>query len=271
MNHPHRRAVCIAPAKINLGLRILERRPDGFHSIETVFQTLGLGDEIEVLDDGRAGFSCDLPGLQPEKNLAFQARSLFAAVVPAAAKVSLKIAKHIPAGGGLGGGSSDAAAVLLLLSGLFPEARLDLDTLALRLGSDVPFFLHPPTAHATGRGEILIPIPNIPLPKITLILPPFGCSTPAVFQALTAAERGPRQAMGARAWSELWQQNPRLALHNDLSAPARRVEPRMQILHDWLAQQPYPSAMSGSGSTCYVLGPVTTPPPLEGVRILTLP
>lgn len=270
MNHPHRRAVCIAPAKINLGLRVLERRPDGFHSIETVFQTLNLGDEIEVTDDGRAGFCCDLPGLSPEKNLAFQARTLFSHIVPAAAQVSLRISKHIPAGGGLGGGSSDAAAVLRLLRDLFPEPRLDLAPLALRLGSDVPFFLHSGTAHATGRGEILTPIPNIPLPIITLLLPPFGCSTPAVFQALTTAERGPRPAMGAKAWSELWKQNPRLALQNDLSAPARRVEPRMKVLHDWLEQQPHPAAMSGSGSTCYVLGPVEKPPPLEGVRLLTL-
>lgn len=270
MNYRLRRAVCIAPAKINLGLRILERRPDGFHSIETVFQTLRLGDEVEVIDDGRAGFSCDLPGLTPEKNLAFQARSLFCQVVPAAARVSLRIAKHIPAGGGLGGGSSDAAAVLRLLAELFPDQQLDLATMALRLGSDVPFFLHPGTQHATGRGEILTAIPNIPLPVLTLVFPPFGCSTPAVFQALTTAERGPRPAMGAKAWSELWEQNPRLALHNDLSAPAQRVEPRMKILHDWLKQQPHPSAMSGSGSTCYVLGPVTTPPPMEGVRLLTL-
>jgi 4-diphosphocytidyl-2-C-methyl-D-erythritol kinase len=147
-----------AYAKINWALRVTGKRPDGFHNIETLFQTISLHDELTFDRADRLSLTCDDPTIPvDETNLVTRA----AKAIGATARIHLQ--KRIPAGGGLGGGSSDAAAVLREFNRKDPH-------IALSLGSDVPFFLEGGTAYATGRGEILTPLRRVaPVPLLLLI------------------------------------------------------------------------------------------------------
>jgi 4-diphosphocytidyl-2-C-methyl-D-erythritol kinase len=147
-------------AKINLGLRVLRKRADGFHDIETVFHRINLYDEIELSPhDKGISFRCTDEQIVPDgsANLCVQAAMLFQQATDTHKGVDIFLKKIIPVGAGLGGGSSDAASVLLALSELWniPVPFLKLREMALKLGSDVPYFLLDGTAHATGRGEML--------------------------------------------------------------------------------------------------------------------
>jgi 4-diphosphocytidyl-2-C-methyl-D-erythritol kinase len=147
-----------AYAKINWALRVTGKRPDGFHNVETLFQTISLHDELTFERADRLSLTCDDPTIPvDETNLVTRA----AKAIGATAGIHLQ--KRIPAGGGLGGGSSDAAAVLREFNRKDPH-------IALSLGSDVPFFLEGGTAYATGRGEILTPLRRVaPVPLLLLI------------------------------------------------------------------------------------------------------
>lgn len=254
-----------APAKLNLHLEVLGLRPDGFHELETVFQTLELADRLELDLEPGAGVElvCDDPLLPGDRrNLAWRAATALLARCPAG-RVRLRLAKRVPLGAGLGGGSSDAAAVLRGLNPLLPEPlpAAELAALALELGSDVPFFLVGGTAHALGRGEILTALPDLPRHPVTLFMPEGAhCSTPAVFRALDSAERGPRQARGA-AWAATTRVED--LLHNRLVNAAQRVCPAVAELLAWLARQGVPYLMTGSGAVCFALAHLDPPP---GVR-----
>jgi 4-diphosphocytidyl-2-C-methyl-D-erythritol kinase len=262
-----------APAKINLHLEVLGRRADGFHDLETVFQTLDLHDRVTVrLESGEDGvaLTCSDPTLPGDQaNLAWRAAAAVLAARPGLGRITITLEKHLPAGAGLGGGSSDAAAVLRALAVLDARvAGLDLAALALSLGSDVPFFLVGGTAHATGRGEILTPLPDAPAPAGLTLLMPEGAhlSTPAVFSALTDEERGPRPGHGA-AWfaGRLAGGAPAIAA-NRLTAPARRLCPDLANLLDQLAGLKVPHLMTGSGAACVAFAAIAPPP---GVRAWT--
>lgn len=252
-----------APAKINLHLEVLGQRTDGFHALETVFQTLEMHDLVEVaFDPGSDGvqLECDHPGLPAGPgNLAWQAATAWRERRPGLPGVRVRLEKHLPHGAGLGGGSSDAAAVLRALSRLDPDPLPDAEqaAIALALGSDVPFFLLGGRAHATGRGEQLTPLPDLPPYPVTVLMPDAVLPTPAVFRALTAAERGPRPARGA-AWAA--GADASQLLHNRLTAPAIRLCPAIGELLAWLERQKVPHLMSGSGSTCFALATLAAPP-----------
>ncbi len=263
-----------APAKLNLFLEVLGRRADGYHELETVFQTIELADTVTVaLDPGAAGITlrCDDPALpQDAGNLAWRAAAAFlAGGGDAAGAVHLTLAKAIPHGAGLGGGSSDAGAVLRALSRLLPgwHSAPGLAALAARIGSDVPFFLLGGTAWATGRGEVLSALPDLPALPLTVLMPQAMLPTPAVFAALTAEERGPRAAQGAAWWGAAvaGADAARLGglLHNRLTAPACRLCTPLRALLDQLSAARIPCLMSGSGSACLALAEV---PPPAGVR-----
>ena len=170
----------LAPAKINLSLRVLGRRMDGFHEIETLMVPITLADEIEVVPSGGIPgdieLSCSDPTLPVgEGNLAFRAAQHLQAQIGAPTRaVRIILDKRIPHGAGLGGGSSDAATVLLALNELW-SAGLDtmqLAGLAAELGSDVPFFIYRSAALCRGRGERVEPISfGEPLPLL-LLKPP---------------------------------------------------------------------------------------------------
>jgi 4-diphosphocytidyl-2-C-methyl-D-erythritol kinase len=192
-----------APAKVNLSLRVLGRRPDGFHEIRTLFQALDLGDELRV-SRGARGISLEVrgPDLGPtEENLAYRAAEIFLEAFGETQGVHIELTKWIPAGAGMGGGSSDAAAVLRALSWLspFPPPPGELMRLGAKLGSDVPFFLGAsPLAKGTGRGENLTPYRALPAADLVLALPGVHMSTAEAYGAEAHGSRKPKpkQAKG---------------------------------------------------------------------------
>ena len=162
-----------APAKVNLALEVLERRADGFHEIRTVLQTIDLHDRLEIEDAPGLIVECDDPSLKGDSNLVWQAATVLAGRAGILPHARISLRKAIPVGMGLGGGSSDAAAALLALDrmwglGLSME---ELAGVAPQVGSDVAFFLWGGTAVASGRGEIVQPVPPVPSLPMTLICP----------------------------------------------------------------------------------------------------
>lgn len=260
-----------AHAKINLHLEILGRRPDGFHELETVFQTIALHDDVTVELQPGAGIAlaCDDPALPCDAaNLAWKAAAAYADANPLPGRIAVALAKRIPAGAGLGGGSADAAAVLRACDALAarPLGRRRLEAIAAALGSDISFLVRGGTAHATGRGEVLTRLPDAPALPITLLMPDGAhCATPAVYRELTEAERGPRPARGA-AWFAARLADPAALLRNRLAAPAVRVCPAVGALLDHLAGLGVPHLMTGSGAACFAFAAVDPPP---GVRAWT--
>jgi 4-diphosphocytidyl-2-C-methyl-D-erythritol kinase len=217
--------VLLAPAKLTVSLRVTGVRADGYHLIDAEMVSLDLADELTITD----GWGLDvveghhLGYVDPDDNLV--GRALRA--VGREAHVELR--KRIPAGGGLGGGSSNAASVLRW-------AGCDDLAIAASLGADVPFCLRGGRARVTGIGEVLEPLP-FEARSMTLAMPPFGCSTPAVYAA----------------WDELG--GPHADGPNDLEPAALAVEPRLArfrgALGDATGQTP---VLAGSGSTWFVAG-----------------
>ncbi|MBW7904410.1 MAG: 4-(cytidine 5'-diphospho)-2-C-methyl-D-erythritol kinase [Phycisphaerae bacterium] len=258
-----RRKTALAPAKINLTLRVGPRRDDGFHEVESLVLLVPLCDEVavEARDDGRLTLDCDCPDVpRDERNLALRAAALLrdVAVDPAGhvtRGAHIRLVKRIPPGMGLGGGSSDAAAVLTVLNDLWhvgwPRDRLAAEAAAL--GSDVPLFFGGPLAVVSGRGERVRPLPLRPQGAIVLVLPALDVSTAAVYAAFDTLPPPPARpsadALLARVAGETCAATPaergvdralplgRLAteLYNDLFPAAQGVEPRLERLHALLS------------------------------------
>lgn len=259
-----------APAKINLFLEVLGRRPDGYHEIETVMLAVSLADRVEFWR--RPGAATTLSVSGPEaagvpadgSNLAARAAELLRAEGGArAAGLHLHVEKHVPAGGGLGGGSSDAAAVLRGLNRLWGlgARREDLAAAAARLGSDVAFFLHGGLAVCRGRGERVEPV-ELPAaaaagaPEIVLFVPPVRTSTRRVYAEAETGLTNPRRACNSllRAlrredWSVAGQE-----LFNRLEEPVYRARPELAAARERMAQElSLGVLLSGSGSCIYGL------------------
>ena len=178
-----------APAKLNLFLHILGRRPDGYHELQTCFQFVDLCDEIriEVRADGQIRRAVEIPGLPAEADLCIRAAKALQSASGATLGADISLAKKIPVGGGLGGGSSDAATCLIALNQLWGVhwPREKLAAVGLKLGADVPVFVHGRVAWAEGVGERLTPLypPLAPMEANYLILKPnVFVSTAEVFQ-----------------------------------------------------------------------------------------
>lgn len=177
-----------AYAKINLGLEVLRKRPDGYHDIRSVFVAVDLHDEVRLAPFDDLDVSCN-PAMtaRPEQNLAYRAAETMLSHPSAVGKgAKITVTKHIPAGGGLGGGSSDAAAVLIGLRSLYGLSvdATTLHAMAASLGSDVPFFLHGGTALVEGRGERITPV-DVALPyHIVLVLPGIHVDTATAYRGI---------------------------------------------------------------------------------------
>lgn len=178
-----------SPAKINIGLNIINKRLDGFHNLETIFYPLNLFDEIRFTKSEKFSFNSNDVNLNQEKtNLIIKAKELLEKEFDTQLPVEIYLEKNIPIGAGLGGGSSNAASTLLGLKKLF-NLQIEpnkLGAIALKLGSDVPYFLNPVPSYAESRGEEIVPI-NFKLDKYLLIVNPgihvatkwaFGLITP---------------------------------------------------------------------------------------------
>ncbi len=254
-----------AYAKINLYLEVLGRGANGFHQLETIFQSVGLYDEVTVVCGGVSGLSlqCNQPDIPTDsRNLAWRAAAAFIGDRRMEG-VAITLHKGIPHGAGLGGGSSDAAAVLRVLAKLRPDwhDKSSLQQIAATLGSDVPYFLYGGAALGENRGDIITPLPDLVAQPVTICMPAVHLATPSVFQALTDIERGPRQAFGSAGWqgrlaNGAWQNT---WLFNRLTAPATRLCFDVTQLLSWCESTGCPYLMSGSGAACFVLGHVDPP------------
>lgn len=177
-----------AYAKVNLTLAVGEKRPDGYHEVVSVMQRVSLHDTLTA-EQTREGITltCSDPALPSgEENLAHRAASLFFRETGIAGGAALTLEKSIPSQAGLGGGSSDAASVLLALRRLYAPALPDteLETMAAALGSDVPFFIRGGTQLATGRGEVLSPLPPLTDGWFVIVKPTESFSTAAMYRRL---------------------------------------------------------------------------------------
>ena len=253
-----------APAKINLSLSILGKRPDGFHEIESLMAPISLADKIilEVIEEPGISFSCTDTSLPcDDSNLVVRAARRFFEATALAPTVRIHLAKAIPHGAGLGGGSSDAATTLAGLNQLFnsPLTPDALHALAAELGSDVPFFLAGGAAVCRGRGEIVEPVPfPHPLPLL-LIKPAFGVPTPWAYSRWHDSIEIPGISYAPQTF-------PWGRLVNDLERPVFEKHLFLPALKRWLLQQPEVAGalMSGSGSTCFaVLRDAAQGPALE--------
>jgi 4-diphosphocytidyl-2-C-methyl-D-erythritol kinase len=175
-----------APAKINLTLEVLARRPDGYHGVRTVMVPLELADELQYEPAGEFSFSCDRPDLSGDDNLIVRA-----ARATGFPRVALHLVKCIPTQAGLGGGSSDAATFLLLAASgaLGAVEPFDLPATARALGSDVPFFLAECAALVEGTGERVTPLGNAPPWWVVVVAPPAAISTAQAYATIDARDR----------------------------------------------------------------------------------
>jgi 4-diphosphocytidyl-2-C-methyl-D-erythritol kinase len=249
-------------AKVNLDLRVLGVRADGFHDLRTVFQTLAVHDVMTFTRrPGPFAIECDDPTLPTDRrNLVWKSASLLWRTVgrrrgelPRNVVVGLR--KRIPQSAGLGGGSSDAAVALLGLAKVW-ELDVDMPTLsrlAAGLGADVPFFLVGGTALGLGRGDDIYPLQDLPRTHVVIVRPRFGVSTAEAYRWFDAEGRRKVKETPARAvpprWPE-WAMN----LRNDLEPPVVRHHPTIGRIKHALAEAGAAcAAMSGSGSAVFGL------------------
>lgn len=243
----------VTPAKVNLSLRVLGRRDDGFHELESLMTPISVFDRIEIShrDEADIEFLCDEANLcPPEENLAVRAARLFCTSYGVEPNLRISLHKEIPHGAGLGGGSSDAAAVILALNALF-ETDIELPvlaSLAAELGSDIPFFIYRSAAMIRGRGEHVEPVSLKEELPLLLIKPPFGVPTPWAYSRWKESRELPGVPYGVQsfAWGELV---------NDLERPVFEKHVILGALKWWLLEQPEVTGalMSGSGSTMFAV------------------
>ena len=254
-----------APAKINLCLHVLGRRPDGYHEIRTVMQAVSLFDELSfsARTDGEIVLSASGEGLPaPADNLVVRAARLLRRECGCGKGVDIELVKKIPIGSGLGGGSSNCAAALAALNDLWDLALAldDLAGLAAQLGSDVAFFLRGGTALCEGRGERVTVVPAEGTQHYVLVMPSVPISTREVYGAvgdsLTKDEQTDRIGAVQAALATGDAQRLGSALYNDLEAPALRLHPRAQRIRE-LFELACPRlgclglSLSGSGSSLF--------------------
>jgi 4-diphosphocytidyl-2-C-methyl-D-erythritol kinase len=243
------------PAKINLFLRVLAQRPDGYHDIETIFQTIDLYDELvlEAVTDESHLAVPGRPDLETEDNLIIKAARWLEKKTGQTLPVRVELNKRIPVAAGLGGGSSDAAATLVGMRSLFGLDLSD-DNLhegAVALGADVPFFLKGGSAVGEGIGERLTPV-NLPMNySVLLVCPAFSVSTGVIFREFSKILTG--EGREGRLWPRL-QQAARIEdlLHNDLQSVTESLHPELAgIRQSMLGAGLKAILMSGSGPTFF--------------------
>lgn len=257
-----------APAKINLSLRIVGRRTDGYHLIDTIIVPVSLYDGLNLRRVRRkAGrqapgalitFRCDDPAVpQDETNLVFRAAELIMKNVRNAAPVQIRLKKNIPVGAGLGGGSSDAAATLVGLNRLYKLgfSTRRLEKMALTLGADVPFFIRGKPARARGIGEKLRRLTDLPRIWAVIVYPGFPVSTAWVYrrlgEKLTKSSVNTSIATSPKSFDELTRR-----LDNDLEDVTLRGYPKIASLKRKLLRGGAPGVlMSGSGSSVFGIFP----------------
>lgn len=238
-----------APAKLNLFLHVTGRRPDGYHTLQTIFQFIDRCDRLrfEPSTEGEIRLAKTLPGVPDEKNLVLRAARLLREATGVRHGVTIHVEKKLPLGGGLGGGSSDAATTLMALNSLW-KCELDTDRLAglgLTLGADVPVFVHGTAAWAEGVGEQLTPV-EPPEVWYLVLVPRVVVSTAAVFaeydrESHLTPVSPPIRIRGFHAGQ----------MRNDLEPVVRRLYPEVDNALEWLAEFGE-ARMTGSGACIFL-------------------
>jgi 4-diphosphocytidyl-2-C-methyl-D-erythritol kinase len=248
------------PAKINLTLRVLGRRPDGYHEIESLMVPVTLFDEVQVrLGEPGIEVSCPgHPGLEGENNLAHRAASQYHRRAGIEPGVAIRISKNIPVQAGLGGGSSDAAATLLGLNRLLGRlSGEELFGIASELGADVPFFLEIRPALARGIGDRLTTVVNLPQFAVILAVAPFGLATAEMYESLNSSLTIPGSGdnrsspVSARGLGDLAS-----GLQNDLQPVGEHFRPIIgRVCRELTRAGAVGAQMTGSGPTVFGLFP----------------
>jgi 4-diphosphocytidyl-2-C-methyl-D-erythritol kinase len=245
-----------ALAKVNLSLRVLGVRPDGYHELRTIFQSIALHDTLTVrVRRGPFVLQCDDPACPAdETNLVWRAAEQAWAASGRRGSlrdVEIRLAKRIPLQAGLGGGSSDAAAALRALGSLWRMKDTPLGEIAASLGADVPYFLEGGTVLGLDRGDLLYPLVDCPPAWVTIVVPRFGVSTAEAYRWWDAESgTGPARPTDAAQTRS----GPPSDLRNDLQDPVAAHHPEIaQIVSGLRKAGAFHAAMSGSGSAVFGL------------------
>jgi 4-diphosphocytidyl-2-C-methyl-D-erythritol kinase len=252
-----------APAKLNLFLHVIGRRPDGYHELQTVFRFVDRADRLRfaVRSDGLIRRIAGNEGVPEDTDLTVRAARLLQQTTGTTRGADLAVEKHLPMGGGLGGGSSDAATALIVLNHLWGTGlrRAELQRLARTLGADVPVFVYGASAFAEGVGERLQAV-DLPPAWYVVVAPPAHVSTAMVFSQPDLTRHSDRITLAAffsgtkpdgtsnEARSEA------VSLRNDLEAVVSRLVPEVRQALTWLSQYG-PARMTGSGSCVFCAYP----------------
>ena len=254
-----------APAKINLGLRVVGQRDDGYHLLDTIMVPVSLYDEIHIItksasevrsSSSKLIVTCDNPAVpSDEGNIVFRAANLIIKENSIREFVTIHIKKRIPIGAGLGGGSSDAAATLLAMNSLFQlnYSRRRLKKRAYGLGADVPFFIDCRPARARGIGERLTPIESLPWNWAVIVYPGFPVATSWVYRKFAVKLTKPMANISIISLLRKSSGQSRL-LVNDLESVTVARYPRIKSLkRELIAEGAAGALMSGSGSAVFGL------------------
>jgi len=268
-----RRVKIRAFAKINLVLDVIGRRPDGYHEVEMILQSIDLHDDLVFMPAPTVSLAVEGRQLPvDDRNIIIRAAKKLLADVGLAAGARILLHKRIPVGAGLGGGSADAAATLVGLNrlwglGLSPT---ELERIGATLGADVPFCLRGGTVLATGIGEQLADLPPLPPLPVFLAKPPFSVSTAQIYKnlSLSATDHHPAVKLVAalirqgdyRAIPRYW--------GNRLEEVTLKLYPELKTVMDWLVNMGLPVRMSGSGPTIFAFAPDWTPEHRRQVTII---
>ena len=245
----------LAPAKLNLGLRLIARRGDGYHEIETLFVPLRLFDELELDRTPQPGIRLEVLGAElptDEGNLVVRAARLTCSALELEPALELRLTKHIPIAAGLGGGSSDAAATILGIEQLAGRSLCvrTRNSLALALGADVPFFLSPRASLGRGIGELLEPLPDVPEMWWLLICFDFPVSTAWAYRHASRELTLPRDVSSIAAL--LGPSGVRSSPENDLETVISRRHSQVGVARRALESAgALATGMSGSGPSVY--------------------
>lgn len=252
-----------SPAKINLFLRVLHHRCDGFHELASLFQAVNLCDTLTFEKADADSLTCSDPTLPTDNsNLVNKAVRLFQVQTGIDTHFAIHLQKNIPQQAGLGGGSSNAATTLWGLNELCgrPANPEQLSSWGAVLGSDVAFFLSTGTAYCTGRGEIIQSLAPLPQTKLSIVKPQQGLSTPQVYGSLkadTLPKRDPEAAL-----KQFLTGQPQY--FNDLEVPAFQVMPSLAALKEQLQKSGFSTVlMSGSGTSFFCVGEGKVPSSLD--------
>lgn len=248
-----------SPAKLNLFFRVVKKRGDGYHDIASIFQTISLGDYLNIELSEKDSLTCTDSAIPIDNtNLVLRALDLFRCKTGLDIHVSIHLDKKVPIQAGLGGGSSNAATLLWGVNELAsrPATVQELMQWSSEIGSDCPFFFSQGTAYCTGRGENVSPLPSFPQSAVWLAKPSYGLSTPLVYQNCNLSlfpKRDPDDIL-----VDFLEGKP--DYFNDLEIPAFQLAPELGLIKQKLLALKFDKvSMTGSGTAFFCFGNVASP------------